>query len=101
LNAAAIEIFRSQEIRRQACVEMVGWGSGRAVPAKRVAVVTAMIGEGNSRFMNKLIGLFLVLLMAVQLLYPLGLPGLKKRRDFWKLAVLAIALWSVVLLIRP
>lgn len=51
--------------------------------------------------MNKLIGLFLVLLMAVQLLYPLGLPGLRKRRDFWKLAIAAFVLWSVVLLVRP
>ncbi len=51
--------------------------------------------------MNKFIGLFLVLLMAVQLLYPLGLPGLKRRRDFWKLAVIAFVLWSIVLLIRP
>ncbi|MBB4063143.1 hypothetical protein [Gellertiella hungarica] len=50
---------------------------------------------------NKFIGLFLVLLMAVQLIRPLGLPGLHRRRDFWKLAVVAFVLWSVVLLIRP
>lgn len=50
---------------------------------------------------NKLIGLFLVLLMGVQLLYPLGYPGLKRRQDFWKLAVLAFVIWSVVLVIRP
>lgn len=52
-------------------------------------------------FVNKLIGLFLVLVMAVQLIYPIGLPGLKRRRDFWKLAVLAFVLWSIVLVIRP
>lgn len=51
--------------------------------------------------MNKLIGLFLVLVMAVQLIYPIGLPGLKRRRDFWKLAVLAFVLWSIVLVVRP
>lgn len=51
--------------------------------------------------MNKLIGLFLVLLMGVQLLYPLGLPGLRRRRDFWKLAIIAFVLWSIVLLVRP
>ena len=39
--------------------------------------------------------------MAVQLLYPLGLPGLRRRRDFWKLALVAFALWTIVLLIRP
>ena len=57
--------------------------------------------SGNGCQVNKLIGLFLVLLMAVQLLYPLGLPGLKRRRDFWKLALLAFVLWSIVLLVRP
>lgn len=51
--------------------------------------------------MNKLIGLFLMLVMAIQLIRPLGLPGLKHRRDFWKLAVLAFTLWSAVLLLRP
>ncbi len=51
--------------------------------------------------MNKLIGLFLLLVMAIQLIRPLGLPGLRKRRDFWKLAVAAFVLWSVVLLVRP
>lgn len=51
--------------------------------------------------MNKLIGLFLMLVMAIQLIRPLGLPGLRMRRDFWKLAVLAFALWSAVLLLRP
>jgi hypothetical protein len=51
--------------------------------------------------MSKLIGLFLLLLMVVQLLYPLGLPGLRKRRDFWKLAVAAFVLWSLVLVFRP
>ncbi len=51
--------------------------------------------------MTKLVGLFLLLVMLVQLLYPLGLPGLRHRRDFWKLAVVAFAIWTVVLLIRP
>nr|WP_316657215.1 hypothetical protein [uncultured Gellertiella sp.] len=50
---------------------------------------------------NKVIGLFLILLMIVQILHPLGYPGLKRRRDFWKLALLAFALWTIVLLIRP
>ncbi len=50
---------------------------------------------------NKLIGLFLVLLMGVQLIYPLGFPGFRRRRDFWKLALVAFILWTIVLLIRP
>ncbi|WP_168801018.1 hypothetical protein [Peteryoungia ipomoeae] len=51
--------------------------------------------------MTKAISLFLFLAMIVQLIRPLGLPGLKRRGDFWKLAVVAFALWSLTLLLRP
>lgn len=51
--------------------------------------------------MTKAIAVFLILAMVVQLIKPLGVPGLRKRGDFWKLAVLAFVIWSVVLLIRP
>ncbi|WP_165351152.1 hypothetical protein [Ciceribacter ferrooxidans] len=51
--------------------------------------------------MTKAIAAFLILAMVVQLIKPLGVPGLRKRGDFWKLAVVAFAIWSVVLLIRP
>lgn len=34
-------------------------------------------------------------LMAIQIVKPLGLPGLKRRADFWKLALLAMAAISV------
>ena len=51
--------------------------------------------------MTKIVGMFLVLVMAIQLLYPLGLPGLRRRRDFWKLALIAFAIWTLVLLLRP
>ncbi|WP_321379710.1 hypothetical protein [Rhizobium sp.] len=51
--------------------------------------------------MTKAISLFLILVMAVQLIKPLGLPGLRRRRDFWRLAVLAFAIWSLTLLLRP
>lgn len=76
------------------------------MPVKLVALVTmpwqeTRISRRTCVLINKLIGLFLVLVMAVQLLHPLGYPGLKRRRDFWKLALLAFALWSVVLVIRP
>lgn len=50
--------------------------------------------------MNKLIGLLLLLAMIVQIIKPLGLPGLKLRADFWKLAVLAFVLWAITLLAR-
>lgn len=51
--------------------------------------------------MTKVISGFLILAMAVQIIRPLGLPGLKKRSDFWKIAVIAFVIWSVTLLIRP
>lgn len=77
------------------------------LPVNNVALVTGWsvgraFGEnGDFPTMTKLIGLFLLLVMAVQLIYPLGLPGLRHRRDFWKLAVFAFAIWSAVLLLRP
>ncbi len=51
--------------------------------------------------MTKAIGLFLLLAMGVHLIRPLGLPGLRHRADFWKIAVAAFVLWSLVLLLRP
>lgn len=51
--------------------------------------------------MTKAIAAFLILAMVVQLIRPLGVPGLRRRSDFWKLAVLAFVIWSVVLLVRP
>jgi hypothetical protein len=41
--------------------------------------------------MSKLLSLLILAMMAVHLFKPLGLPGLKRRRDFWKLAVVALA----------
>jgi hypothetical protein len=40
--------------------------------------------------MTKLLSLLIVALMIVQIIKPLGLPGLKRRGDFWKLAILAL-----------
>ncbi|MEF2071687.1 hypothetical protein [Consotaella aegiceratis] len=51
--------------------------------------------------MTKVFSVLLILLMAVQLIRPLGLPGLRKRGDFWKLALLALVLFGIVALIRP
>ncbi|MHB0951413.1 MAG: hypothetical protein ACYC10_05765 [Allorhizobium sp.] len=51
--------------------------------------------------MTKAIAAFLILAMVIQLIKPLGIPGLRKRGDFWKLAVLAFVIWSITLLIRP
>lgn len=40
--------------------------------------------------MTKLLALIVVAVMAIQLIMPLGLPGLRRRRDCWKLAVAAL-----------
>lgn len=40
--------------------------------------------------MSKILALVIVGMMVIQLIRPLGLPGLKKRRDFWKLALAAM-----------
>ncbi|MEQ8295078.1 MAG: hypothetical protein RIB55_01195 [Nitratireductor sp.] len=45
--------------------------------------------------MTKILSLMILLMMVVQLIKPLGLPGLRHRRDFWKLALLALAAISL------
>jgi ABC-type branched-subunit amino acid transport system permease subunit len=41
--------------------------------------------------MSKALALVILGLMVVHLIKPLGWPGLRRRKDFWKLAVLALA----------
>ncbi|KFB08688.1 hypothetical protein [Nitratireductor basaltis] len=41
--------------------------------------------------MTKILSLLVIAMMVLHLIRPLGLPGLKKRKDFWKLAIVAIA----------
>ena len=41
--------------------------------------------------MTKLIALLLILAMLMHIIRPLGLPGLRKRGDFWKIAAFAFA----------
>ncbi|WP_197491950.1 hypothetical protein [Rhizobium bangladeshense] len=50
--------------------------------------------------MTKLIGLLLILGMVIQVIKPLGLPGLRRRIDFWKIALIAFGVWAVALLSR-
>lgn len=49
--------------------------------------------------MSKALALLMLAIMAIQLIKPLGLPGLKHRRDFWKLAVLALVLISLTVIL--
>ncbi len=50
--------------------------------------------------MTKTIAVLLILAMLVQIIKPFDLPGLRRRGDFWKLAVVAFAVWSVALILR-
>ena len=45
--------------------------------------------------MTKLLTALLVLAMAVHLIKPLNLPGLRRRPDFWRIAVIAFAIWTI------
>ncbi|WP_152975961.1 hypothetical protein [Ensifer adhaerens] len=51
--------------------------------------------------MSKALAIILLLAMAIQLIWPIGLPGLRQRRDFWKIAVFALVMMMVTVLIRP
>ena len=51
--------------------------------------------------MTNLFSLLFILLMGAHLIRPLGLPGLKRRGDFWKLAVVAFVVFGLTVLIRP
>lgn len=50
--------------------------------------------------MSKAIGLFLLAAMVLHLIRPLGLPGLRRRADFWKIAIAAFVIWTAVILLR-
>ena len=50
--------------------------------------------------LSQAIAILLMLAMLIQIIRPLGLPGLRRRGDFWKLAVFAFAIWSAALLLR-
>lgn len=51
--------------------------------------------------MTKIITAIVLLAMAAHMIRPLGLPGLKKRGDVWKLAAGAFLLIALVVAIRP
>jgi hypothetical protein len=49
--------------------------------------------------MTRLLSLVVVAMMVLHLIRPLGLPGLRHRRDFWKLAVIALVALGITVLI--
>ena len=56
---------------------------------------------GNAAPMSKLFSVIFLLLMIAHLIRPFGVPGLRKRGDFWKLALLGIFAFMATVLIRP
>ena len=50
--------------------------------------------------MTKAFSFLIILAMAVQVIRPLGLPGLRKRADAWKLAAAALAVFALVAAMR-
>lgn len=51
--------------------------------------------------MTRAVTLLFALAMLVQVIKPLGLPGLRRRADAWKLALGAFALIVLTVLVRP
>jgi len=51
--------------------------------------------------MSKILPALLLVAMLLQLIRPFGLPGLRRRADFWKIAVAAIVLMMLTVTIRP
>ena len=51
--------------------------------------------------MIKLLSLLVIAMMIVHLIRPLGLPGLRRRGDFWKIALVALVAISLTVIIRP
>ena len=50
--------------------------------------------------MTKVIALVLLAAMIAHLIKPLGLPGLRKRSDFWKIAIFAFVAMMFVVTIQ-
>lgn len=50
--------------------------------------------------MNKLFSFLVILVMAFHIWRPLGWPGLKRRGDFWKIAIAAMVLFGLDVMLR-
>lgn len=50
--------------------------------------------------MTKILALVLLLAMVAHIIRPIGLPGLEKRGDFWKIAVFAFVAIAVVVFLQ-
>ena len=51
--------------------------------------------------MTRILMLIFGLAMLVQLIRPVGLPGLRRRADAWKIAALALGITMAVAALKP
>ena len=51
--------------------------------------------------MSKAIALVLLLFMLAHIIRPFGLPGLRTRGDFWKIAVIALVVMVLAVAVQP
>lgn len=51
--------------------------------------------------MSKIISTVVVCAMVAHLIRPFGVPGLRRRSDAWKLAIVAFAIIALTALVRP
>ncbi|UOM37021.1 hypothetical protein [Acuticoccus sp. I52.16.1] len=51
--------------------------------------------------MTRIISVIIALAIIAHLIRPLGLPGLRRRADAWKLVVVAFVLFAAVIVLRP
>jgi len=58
-----------------------------------------LAGTCSKTAMSKALSLVILAMMVVQIIKPLGLPGLRQRSDFWKLAVAALVAISLTVII--
>ncbi len=65
-------------------------------------LVAAMfiLAQTGKNSVTKVIAVLLLLAMAVHIIKPLGMPGLRRRADFWKIAIIAFAVWTIALIIN-
>lgn len=47
--------------------------------------------------MSKILPVLLIIIMMLHIIRPLGLPGLRRRSDFWKIAVIAIGTMALIM----
>ncbi len=51
--------------------------------------------------MTQIITVIIALAIIAHLIRPLGLPGLRRRADAWKLVIFAFVLFAAIIFLRP